>query len=275
MRSTTRVASTSRFVAALFSLAALVAAPAGAVPVFVPDNGGGTANVPILADYIGQSPMQIVNGLPFGSTIDIVAVLNAPDVYAELPNVNIGGHKAGGGGTGVGVFDWQMQGTGAFLGYSRTLTFPPLTPAQSILSYSDPAFNAAGAYIELRPAPRTPYAPFQSFDNDVFRLFGRMPAGDPDFDLLRVTAGSDFGLPSPGHTNLLQAGSNWLVDSFFDVTYRIDFVGNNTGPFAGMSGSTTATVRFSLGDPIVPEPSSCVLAGAGMIAMAAFLQRRR
>jgi hypothetical protein len=97
---------------------------------------------------------------------------------------------------------------------------------------------------------------------------------DPDFDLLRLVAGSDFGLPSPGHTKLLQTGPNWEVDSFFDLTYRIDFVGNNTGPFAGRSGSTTGTVRISLGEPIVPEPTSAALTGIAIIALAAGIRRR-
>src|SRR5262249_42356891 len=67
------------------------------------------------------------------------------------------------------------------------------------------------------------------------------------FDLLRITAGDNFGLPSPGHTTLTQVGTNWKVDSFFDITYRIDFVGHAGGHVGGMSGSTTATIRMQTG----------------------------
>jgi len=81
--------------------------------------------------------------------------------------------------------------------------------------------------------------------------------GDPDFDLLRITAGNGFGLPSPGHTTLTQQpGGNWAVDSFFDITYRIDSSANPGSPLGGMSGSTTATIRMSVGDPVCgPDPT--------------------
>jgi hypothetical protein len=103
----------------------------------------------------------------------------------------------------------------------------------------------------------------------MFALFSQITnpsANDPDFDLLRVTAGSNFGLPSHGHTNLLQNGINWEVDSFFDITYRIDFVGRPGGALGGMSGSTTRTVRFSLGETIacIPEPATFAMFALGV-----------
>jgi hypothetical protein len=68
---------------------------------------------------------------------------------------------------------------------------------------------------------------------------------------------------------------NRQVESFFDIKYRIDFVGKLGGPFAGLSGSTKCTVRFSVGDRIVPEPAFGALAGIGTIALAALVWRRR
>ena len=98
---------------------------------------------------------------------------------------------------------------------------------------------------EIGTMPRTPGDPIQSFDTDMHRLQGQLPPGDPDFDLLRITAGTGFGLPSPGHTTLMQLpGGNWNVDSFFDITYRIDFVGAPGGHWSGHSGSTTGTIRM-------------------------------
>jgi hypothetical protein len=112
----------------------------------------------------------------------------------------------------------------------------------------------------------------------MFRIFGQIvnPGdNDPDFDLLRIVAGTDFGLPSPGHTTLLQTGPNWEVHSYFDLTYRIDFVARAGGPFSGMSGSTTHAVRLSLGEPIVPEPATATLLGAATLMMLGILRRRR
>jgi hypothetical protein len=265
----TRSSVTHRALIALFTgVTALFASPVDAIQVFVPDNGFGTAQMPILADYASETQMHIVDGLG-GSTIQIDAVLEAPAVFAEQPGGTLGGTKSAGGGSGL--FTWQMQGTGAFAGYNRTLSFPINAGPGGVASFADPAFNVTAADFEVHAEPRTNNAPMQSFDTDMFRLFNQrgFAQGDPDFDLLRVTAGTDFGMPSPGHTTLLQTGPNWEVDSFFDVIYRIDFVGNPTGPFAGRSGSTTHTVRFSLGEPIVPEPTTATLLMFGLFALSA------
>jgi hypothetical protein len=276
MKSITNVAAKFGCTTLLFCCAVLLAAPAGAAQVFVPDNGFGTAQVPILADYVSETPMQIIDGLG-GSTIDIDATLETPTVYSnpEQAGGSLGGTKTGGG--GGGLFTFQMQGTGLFAGYNRTLNFGVAPGPGGVLSFPDANFNATAADFEVHTAPRTLNAPLQSFDTDMFRMFGQIvnPGdADPDFDLLRVVAGTDFGLPSPGHTTLLQAGPNWEVDSFFDLTYRIDFVGKVGGPFQGRSGSTTGTVRISLGEQIVPEPACAVLAGIGIVALAGLLRPR-
>jgi type VI protein secretion system component Hcp len=98
--------------------------------------------------------------------------------------------------------------------------------------------------------------PMESLSLNFTKIEFRLPPGDPDFDLLRITAGSDFGLPSPGHTTLTQLpGGNWNVDSFFDITYRIDFAGTPGGVLGGRSGSTTGTIRMMSGNPArPPEP---------------------
>ena len=74
-------------------------------------------------------------------------------------------------------------------------------------------------------------------------LQGQIPPGDPDFDLLRITAGSGFGYPSPGHTTLTLAPGGWAVDSFFDISYRIDYIGHPGGPFGGSSNSQVESLQ--------------------------------
>jgi len=187
----------------------------------VPENGQGTADhVPSCpVGYSGQ--MQIINGLPIGATIDISAVLRSFVGLVQVPGGTLGGNLET---WGAGL-EWTMTGTGSLSGFNK------------ILTVTIPAGRSDSA-------PRVPLAPVQSFDTQLMMLQGQIPPGDPDFDLLRVTAGTNFGLPSPGHTIFTQVGFAYSVDSFFDITYRIDFVGHPGGPVGGMSGSTTGTSRF-------------------------------
>jgi hypothetical protein len=267
----TRNSLSNRALTALFTtVMALIAATAFAVPVLVPDNGG-TAQLPILSDYTGQTPMQITAGLPPASTIDIAAVLKAPLSYEEIPGGTLGGTQAVGGGTSL---QWNMTGTGLLSSYNRVMNVP-LSSLPVTFAATPPLDTQSG--IEVHSAPRTLNDPLQCFSTELVGLFGLLTnpsANDPDFDFLRVQAGSTYGYPSPGHTNLLQNGTLWEVDSFFDVTYRIDFIGKPGGPLAGMSGSSVGTVRFSLGDPIpcIPEPASATL--AVIFALLAFIRRR-
>lgn len=225
----------------------------------VPDNGTGTADMPLHLDYDAVSPMYIIDGLPAGTNLTIDAVQTAPTSTVEQLGGTLGGTQAAGIGSG---FHWNMQGTGALAGYSRTLFIPF---SQNVASFPAPPGAGYEVHAATRRPPRTTY----TFDTTMFYTYGQIAGGgDPDFDLLRVTAGSGFGLPSPGQTTLTQlANGDWAVDSFFDITYRIDFVGRPGGPFAGLSGSTTSTVRMEA----VPEPSSLALLVTGGI----LLRRRR
>jgi hypothetical protein len=188
----------------------------------VPDNGTGTADHPANcpSGYTGQ--MEIVNGLPPGATIDIGAILGSFGNLVQSPGGSLGGMRE----TWIANLSMSMAGTNALAGFNRVINVPITTG-------------------ESHSAPRVLFAPSQSFDTDLFGMNGQI-VGDPDFDLLRITAGTNYGLPSPGHTIFTQSGGNWAVDSFFDITYRIDFVGHPGSPLGGMSGSTTGTYRFEM-----------------------------
>ncbi len=130
---------------------------------------------------------------------------------------------------------------------------------------------------EIHTGPRTPGDAVQTFDAEMFRLQGQI-LGDPDFDLLGVRAGSGFGLPSPGHTTLTRLGppgSDFVVDSFFDITYEIDFVGAPGGVYDGVSGTESGTTRFGLGHTFIPEPSAAALLLLGLASMLRQRSRRR
>lgn len=252
------------------TLTFVAATAASAAFVTVPDNGGGTAQMPIQAPYPALAPMIIDNGPPLGSQVNITATWLAPTVSAEQPGGGLGGTKSAGGGP---LMQWSMQGTGALSAYTRNLVMPGTAGPGGVASFPDPAFNITGSSYEVHAAPRMPFAPVQNYTTDMFRMFSQI-TGDPDFDLLRLVAGTDFGLPSPGQTKLTQVGPNWNVESFFDINYRIDFVGHAGGPFGGMSGSSTHTVRFQIGMPI-PEPTTAVMTGATLALSTAGLRRRR
>ncbi len=200
-----------------------------ALPVstcIAPDNGSGTATVPAQCPYGSAATMDIVDGLPPGTTVESDPMLHSHVGILEMPGGTLGGTSS----QFQSSLNLQMDGTGALAGYSRAISIP----MQSI----------------IHTAPRLPGTSPQSFPTDYFQLFGQI-SGDPDFDLLRITGGTNFGLPSPGHTTLTQlAGSNWGVDSFFDITYRIDFIGAPGGPLAGMSGSTTGVIHMTQGGPV-------------------------
>lgn len=215
----------------------------GGNPCVVPDNGGGTVTLPPAGcAYLSPDDVHmIIDGLPPGTTIEFAPIhtdficrgdqptgvcsfpVPFPGVDCDQPGGGLGGEQE----CSDSVIQGTLQGTGALASFNRPVLIP--------LSF------------ETHVGPRSPGDPVQSFDTQMFRMFGQI-TGDPDFDLLRITAGTDFGLPSPGHTTLTQLpGGNWAVDSFFDITYRIDFVGASTGPLAGMSGSTTGTIRMATG----------------------------
>jgi hypothetical protein len=170
--------------------------------------------------------MNIINGLPPGSTIESRPELSNYAGVIRSPGGSLGGEVQ----QGNAILMLNMNGTGGLFGYNRMINMP--------------------TSFETHTAPRTPGTSPQSFDADLFMLQGQI-VGDPDFDLLRITAGTGFGMPSPGHTTLTSAGGgNWNVESFFDITYRIDFVGAPGGPLAGRSGSTTATIRMQQGGAV-------------------------
>jgi hypothetical protein len=200
----------------------------------VPDDGSGTVQLPPEGcGYVSPDDLhRMIDGLPPGTEVQIDPIHDRFFVTLREPGGNLGGERE--------VFQSNLTmatGTGELAGYHRDLQMQLM--------------------CETHVAPRNVGDPVQSFDTDMFMLQGQLPPGDPDFDLLRITGGTGFGMPSPGHTTLTQLSGpgpgSWNVDSFFDITYRIDFVGAPGGPFSGMSGSTTGTIRMQTGNPVVVD----------------------
>jgi hypothetical protein len=225
-------------VAAPLALSLAVALPAAvsADPCTdVPDTGGTVELPPIGCDYLSPDEVHvIVDGLPPDTTLEL-----APIHKDFLCDIGYGGCSIPlppgtcegiGGGLGGNVdcfssnLELEITGTGLLDGFSTTVTVQVET--------------------EIHTAPRSPGDPVQDFDTEMFRLEGTL-VGDPDFAFLQIQAGSLFGLPSPGHTTLTQQLSgDWQVDSFFDVSYEIDFVGAPGSILDGLSGTTNASLEM-------------------------------
>ena len=222
-------------------------------PCEVPDNGTGTVTLPPAGcGYVSPTDFHmIVDGLPPGTTI-IVGAEHSRFVCGaacEIPGGTLGGN--------IDMFDstvtLNMQGTGLLSGFSRTLDVP--------------------IQCEVHTGPRVPGMPIQTFPTDFFALGGGI-SGDPDFQQLIITGGTNNGLPSPGSTTLTQLPSgDFNVDSFFDIAYRIDFVGAPGGALTGMSGSTFgSTAMVATGPNFFPSfcdaadgsLASCPCANAGL-----------
>jgi hypothetical protein len=232
---------------------------ADAAPCIVADAAGTAGLPPVGCVYTTpdvpapNNDLFIIDGLPAGTFIQMDSALHSFLGIVAAPGGTLGGETE----SYQASLDMPMIGHGTLAGFNRNIVMPLST-------------------VQSHSAPRIPGTTPQAFPTDMFLLQGQI-IGDPDFDLLRITGGSGFGMPSPGHTTLTRLGppgSNWNVDSFFDITYRIDFVGAPGGQLAGRSGSTTRMARFVVGAPI-PEPGTCLLLVCGSLGLALSHRRRR
>ena len=202
-------------------------AHAGSVATFchAPDRGDGTVEAPPIGpcNFITfPQSMVIRDGLPPGTTIEIDTRLVTQSVNSAVPGGTLGGENI----LTTEIVEMQLTGTGLLLGFNRNLNLPGIA--------------------EVDIGPRVPGTSPQNFLSDFIGLRAELPPGDPDFAVLLLTAGSDFGLPSPGSTTLFDiGGGEFEVDSFFDVVYEIEFVGAPGSPLDGLGGTTQDFVSMT------------------------------
>ncbi len=186
--------------------------------------------------------MMIVDGLPPSTTIEMedslddyiceqVALCSLPLAPGECEAA--GGSLGGHGHCFESTLFLELDGTGDLAGFERSLAVP--------------------VFCEIHTGPRNPGDPVQTFSADIYRLLGEL-FGDPDFCAFTVTAGTDFGLPCPGEITLTELPSgDFAVESFFDVTYTVNFTGCPGSILEGRSGTTLGTIRWEQGGPSLIE----------------------
>ncbi|HEV2846464.1 MAG TPA: hypothetical protein VG477_16540 [Thermoanaerobaculia bacterium] len=195
-------------------------------PCIVPNNGMGTVTLPPPGcQYLSPDAVhKIINGLPPNTEI-ILAPIHTNFICERLGSCGTPGGSLGGevevfGSTAV----FQLTGTGALAGWSRLVSIPLNT--------------------ETHTGPRQNGAVVQSFKTDMVRIQGAI-SGDPDFQTLEIVGGTANNYPSPGQTTLtLQPNGSYLVDSSFQVGFRIRFVGAPGGRLGGLAGTTDGSVRM-------------------------------
>jgi len=208
-----------------------------------PDNGTGTITYPASCPFTSEENMQIIQGLPPNTTIEMAPIIEdfvcGGGAYCSLPlapgECETDGASLGGTGSCFeATLDLTVSGTGTLAGFNRHLAVP--------------------ISIEIHSAPRIPGDPIQTFDNDMYRLTGEL-FGDPDFCTFRITGGTNYGFPSPGETEITDLGDGTFnVESFFDITYQIEFEGCPASQLEDLYGITEGTVRIRQGVPTMWQP---------------------
>ena len=233
MKASHRCAVALVILSAVGAAGAAAAGPPDRMFCNVPDLGTSTGLwPPVGCSYISpQEVFMIIDGLPPGSTIELDPLfygLACTNPTCEAPGGMLGGTLT----QFTGTLQLHVTGTGDLAGFQRIIEV-------SVVS-------------EVHAGPRTPGDSIQTFNTDYFSLAGQL-VGDPDFDSLQITGGTSYGLPGPGLATMRERpGGAYSVDSFFDLTYQIDFTGAPGSALEGLSGVTTATIRLAVERPPLP-----------------------
>lgn len=111
------------------------------------------------------------------------------------------------------------------------------------------------AECEVHAGPQSPDADLRSLETTMVRLQSNMRGNSADFESFEVVAGDAFGLPSPGHTTLIRQGDGtFLVDSRFDIRFRIRFQATPGGRFRGLTDEIEGKATMIATSNRLPPP---------------------
>jgi len=205
-------------------------------PCVVADDGFGTVAAPVGCAYEStNNDFQVINGLTAGGRLDLRGTLTSIEPSTENPSTpggNLGGEQQ----EFDAVLLLEVTGLGTLEGYRRVIRLP--------------------ASAVTHTGPKTPGDAIQPFDVDLYSLSASL-VGDHDFASFTLSAGTNIGLPGPGHGTLRRlgdSGADFEVVAFFDMAYEIEFEGAPGGAFEGMAGTTTSSARFES----AIEPETCI-----------------
>jgi hypothetical protein len=123
---------------------------------------------------------------------------------------------------GTSVVTFDVTGGGPLQGFHHVFTMP--------------------AKFEVHSAPNHPGAEIDTFKTNMYRLEGQ--GSDDVFESIHLVAGTANGYPSPGQMTFISQGDSVLVDSFFNIAFRMELRGAKGGPFDGIEQAVEGKVTM-------------------------------
>jgi hypothetical protein len=216
-------------------------------PCALPNAGGTISLPPDGCGYVSSTTLHLMlNGLPPGTEVRV----RSEHRYFS-PSLTL---KSAFSPNSIETFDSELAmrvtGTGLLAGVSCDLKMRPV-------------------HVVVESEPTQTGQAVQDFETDMRSMTGTL-SNDTTCNLfqnLTVLAGTDHGLPSPGHVHLEQRpDGSFDVQSSFNVMVTMSFEGKPGSVLDGLSGSTTQVVAMGTNSAI-PPPTTIVLAPASNAAL--------
>ncbi|HEV8580906.1 MAG TPA: hypothetical protein VGX68_17710 [Thermoanaerobaculia bacterium] len=184
----------------------------------------GTVSFKQIAGYTGyESSNEYHAKIKELTDPDAIAALKAKHNQLVVTDELAGGILGGMIESGTSVVVFEVTGGGSLEGFQHVITLP--------------------ANFEVHSARHDPSAEIDTFATNLYRIESGV-GSDEVFDSIRLVGGTANGYDSPGQMTLISKGDEVLVDSFFNVGFRLEVVGGAKGPLAGFQGTIEGSVTM-------------------------------